>query len=347
MILLAIESSCDETAAAVVEDGRHVRSDIVHTQLEEHSLYGGVVPEIASRRHVEMIGAVTRRALEEAGLPLEAVDGVAVTAMPGLIGALLVGLNFAKGLAYAAGKPVIPVHHIRGHIAAAYLAYPELTPPFLALVVSGGHSHIVRVEDYTRFTVVGRTRDDAAGEAFDKAARVMGLRYPGGPAIDRAAREGTPRYPLPRPHIEGAPYDFSFSGLKTAVINLWHNAEQKGETLSVPDLAASFQQAAVGMLVDHTMRAAAELGADKLVLAGGVAANSLLRETLQARCDALGCALYLPPLSLCSDNAAMIGAQGYYEAQALMASHGGAIPPMLDLNARAVCGLERMGIQSM
>ena len=347
MILLAIETSCDETAAAVVEDGRKVLSNVVHTQIEEHRLYGGVVPEIASRRHAEMIGAVTRDALEGSGLSLGDLDGVAVTAMPGLIGALLVGVGFAKGLAYAAGKPVIPVHHIRGHIAAAYLAYPELKPPFLALVASGGHSHIVKVEDYTRFVVVGRTRDDAAGEAFDKAARVMGLPYPGGPAIDRAAREGTPCYPLPQPKIEGAPYDFSFSGLKTAVINLWHNAEQKGEALRIPDLAASFQEAAVGMLVDHTMRAASDLQEQKLVLAGGVAANSMLRARLEARCQEEGRTLYLPPLHYCSDNAAMIGAQGYYEAIALMERSGGAIPPMLDLNARAVCGLERMGIQSM
>ena len=242
MLILGIESSCDETAASVVEDGRRVLSNVIASQVEEHRQYGGVVPEIASRRHAEAISGVVRRALEEAGVTLAAIDGIAVTYAPGLIGALLVGVSFAKGLALATGKPLIPVHHLRSHIAANYLAHPTLQPPFLCLVVSGGHSHIVQVEDYTRFAVIGRTRDDAAGECYDKAARAMGMPYPGGVALDRLAAEGDPRaYPLPRPHVEGSRYDFSFSGLKTAVINRLHNAEQKGEPANKADLCASFQ----------------------------------------------------------------------------------------------------------
>ncbi len=314
MLILGIESSCDETAASVVEDGRRVLSNIVASQVEEHRLYGGVVPEIASRRHAEAISDVVRRALSEAGVTLADIDAIAVTYAPGLIGALLVGVSFAKGLALSTGKPLIPVHHLRGHIAANYIAHPDLTPPFLCLVVSGGHSHIVAVEDYTQFRVIGRTRDDAAGECYDKAARAMGMPYPGGVALDKLAAAGDPTaYPLPRPHVEGSVYDFSFSGLKTAVINRLHNAEQKGETINHADLCASFQHTAVSMLTENTMRAAADTGARTVVLAGGVSANSGLRAAMGAACEAAGVRLYVPPLSLCGDNAAMIAAQGYYE----------------------------------
>lgn len=317
MRILGIESSCDETAAAVVEDGRTVLSSVVASQVEEHKLYGGVVPEIASRRHAEAISGVVREALEGAGLSIAGVDAVAVTYAPGLIGALLVGVNYAKGLAFAADKPLVPVHHLRSHIAANYLAHPALEPPFLCLVVSGGHSHIVRVEDYTRFAVVGRTRDDAAGECFDKAARAMGLPYPGGIHLDRLAADGDPQaYKLPRPRVEGSPYDFSFSGLKTAVINLLHNAQQKGEAVCLPDLAASFQHTVVDMLADNFLRAAADSGAHTLVLAGGVSANSGLRRRMEEECARRGLRLFVPPLSLCGDNAAMVGAQGFFEYRA-------------------------------
>ncbi len=317
MRILGIESSCDETAAAVVEDGRTVLSSVVASQVEEHKLYGGVVPEIASRRHAEAISGVVREALEGAGLSIAGVDAVAVTYAPGLIGALLVGVNYAKGLAFAADKPLVPVHHLRAHIAANYLAHPALEPPFLCLVVSGGHSHIVRVEDYTRFAVVGRTRDDAAGECFDKAARAMGLPYPGGIHLDRLAADGDPQaYKLPRPRVEGSPYDFSFSGLKTAVINLLHNAQQKGEAVCLPDLAASFQHTVVDMLADNFLRAAADSGAHTLVLAGGVSANSGLRRRMEEECARRGLRLFVPPLSLCGDNAAMVGAQGFFEYRA-------------------------------
>ncbi len=319
MLILGIESSCDETAAAVVEDGRRVLSNVIASQVEEHRLYGGVVPEIASRRHAEAISGVVRRALEEAGVTLAQLDGIAVTYAPGLIGALLVGVSFAKGLALATGKPLIPVHHLRSHIAANYLAHPALQPPFLCLVVSGGHSHIVQVEDYTRFSVIGRTRDDAAGECYDKAARAMGMPYPGGVALDKLAAEGDPTaYPLPRPHVEGSKYDFSFSGLKTAVINRLHNAEQKGETVNKADLCASFQHTVSGLLVGNTMLAAEDLGASTIVLAGGVSANSGLRAGMEKACRERGFALYAPPLSLCGDNGAMVAAQGYYE---LLAGH--------------------------
>ncbi len=317
MYILGIESSCDETAAAVVEDGRRVLSNVVASQVEEHRLYGGVVPEIASRRHAEAISGVVREALEQAGITLEQVDGIAVTYAPGLIGALLVGVNFAKGLALATGKPLIPVHHLRSHIAANYIAHPELKPPFLCLIVSGGHSHIVQVEDYTTFKVIGRTRDDAAGECYDKAARTMGMPYPGGVALDKLAAEGDPTaYTLPRPHVEGSDYDFSFSGLKTAVINLLHNAEQKGLAINKADLCASFQLRVVSMLTENTMLAAKNLGADTIVLAGGVSANSGLRAGMEAACKEQGYKLYAPPLSLCGDNGAMVASQGYYELQA-------------------------------
>jgi len=315
--ILAIETSCDETAAAVVEDGRAVLSSVIYSQIEEHKLYGGVVPEIASRRHTEQIIPVTRAALDQVGLTLEEVDAVAVTYAPGLIGALLVGVSFAKGLCLGGGKPLIPVHHIRGHIAANYIAHPKLAPPFLCLVVSGGHSHIVEVLDYTRFCLIGKTRDDAAGEAFDKVARVLGLGYPGGVALDQIGSTGNPgAYPLPRPKVTGSPYDFSFSGLKTAVINLAHNASQKGESLHIPDLAASFGATVAEILTLRFFAAARELGYKTLACAGGVSANSRLRAALEAKAGAQGCTLYLPPLSLCGDNAAMIGAQAYYEYQA-------------------------------
>lgn len=314
MLILGIESSCDETAAAVVEDGRKKLSDVVASQVEEHKLYGGVVPEIASRRHAEAISGVVRRALDEAGVSLAQIGAVAVTHAPGLIGALLVGVNFAKGLAFSTGLPLVPTHHLRSHIAANYLAHPDLKPPFLCLVVSGGHTHLVRVEDYTRFTLIGRTRDDAAGECFDKAARAMGLPYPGGIHLDRLAGGGDPAaFAFPRPHVEGSEWDFSFSGLKTAVINRLHQAEQKGETLPLPDLAASFQYTVADILCDHTLRAAQAAGSDTVVLAGGVSANSGLRALMEERCKKLGLALYMPPLSLCGDNGAMVAAQGYYE----------------------------------
>lgn len=314
MNILALESSCDETAAAVVRDGRVVLSNCIASQAAEHKLYGGVVPEIASRRHTEAVSLITKQALTESGLCLQDIDAVAVTHAPGLIGALLVGVNFAKGLASAAKLPLIPVHHLRSHIAANYLAHSDLKPPFLCLVVSGGHSHIVRVEDYTTFKVIGRTRDDAAGECFDKAARAMGMPYPGGIHLDKAAQSGDPNaFSLPRPKVEGCPYDFSFSGLKTAVINLVHKAEQRGETLPIHDLAASFQQTVCDILCTRFLDAARLTGDTTLVLAGGVSANSGLRSQMEARCREQGFRLYVPPLSLCGDNAAMVGAQGYYE----------------------------------
>lgn len=314
MRILALESSCDETAAAVVEDGRKILSSVVASQVEEHRLYGGVVPEIASRRHSEAVVPVTRQALQEAGMELSEVDAIAVTYAPGLIGALLVGVNFAKGLSLAAGKPLIPVHHLRGHIASNYLMSPELEPPFLCLVVSGGHSHIIQVKTYTELHVLGRTRDDAAGEAFDKAARAMGMPYPGGIAMDKLAETGDPEaFRLPRPSVVGAPYDFSFSGLKTAVINLLHTAEQRGEEISIPDLSASYRKAVVDCLTGNFIRAAEDTGAKKLVIAGGVSANSLLRRVLEKECASRGWAFYRPDLSLCGDNAAMIGSQAYYE----------------------------------
>ena len=313
MNILAIESSCDETAAAVVRDGRHILSSVIASQVEEHKLYGGVVPEIASRRHAEAISPVVRQALNQAGMTMEQIDGVAVTYAPGLIGALLVGVNFAKGLSYAARKPLIPVHHLRGHVAANYLAHPDLQPPFLCLVVSGGHTHIIHVKDYTDYQVIGRTRDDAAGECFDKAARAMGLPYPGGVHLDKLAQEGDENaYALPHPRAEG-PYDFSFSGLKTAVINLLHNARQKGETVAVPDLAASLRKTVADILCARLFTAAEDLGCKSIVLAGGVSANTKLRRQALELCQDKGLSIHFPPLELCGDNAAMIGAQGYYE----------------------------------
>lgn len=329
MKILAIESSCDETAAAVVEDGRRVLSSVVNSQIAEHQKYGGVVPEIASRRHTENIIPVVQKALDDAGLSIDAVDAVAVTAAPGLIGALLVGVNYAKGLALAANKPLYAVHHLRGHIAANYLAHPDLEPPFLCLVASGGHSHIVEAADYTTFRVLGRTRDDAAGEAFDKAARAMGYPYPGGVHIDEAARRGDPKkYKLPRPRVENAPLDFSFSGLKTAVINLIHNAKQKNEPVDTDSLAAALQERICEALVSRLELAARDTGAKRVVAAGGVCANSGLRAALEAMCAKNSLRLYIPPVSLCGDNAAMIGAQAYYESLA-------ALPAGMDLNATA------------
>ncbi|WP_322175460.1 tRNA (adenosine(37)-N6)-threonylcarbamoyltransferase complex transferase subunit TsaD [Acutalibacter caecimuris] len=314
MIVLGIESSCDETAAALVEDGRRILSSVVASQIDEHKIYGGVVPEIASRRHSEAITGVTEQALSQAGLTLGAVDAVAVTYAPGLIGALLVGVNFAKGLALAAGLPLVPVHHLRGHIAANYLCHPALEPPFLCLVVSGGHSHIVEVADYTQLRVLARTRDDAAGEAFDKAARAMGIPYPGGVELDKLAEGGNPEaYRLPKPKVEGSPLDFSFSGLKTAALNLLHNAAQRGEDISVPDLCASYRKAVVDCLAGSFRQAAKETGAKVLAAAGGVSANRLLRRELAALSQETGLPLYVPALHLCGDNAAMIAAQGYYE----------------------------------
>ncbi len=314
MILLGIESSCDETAAALVEDGRTILSSVIASQVEEHKIYGGVVPEIASRRHSEAIVGVVRQALEQGGMSLSQLDGIAVTYAPGLIGALLVGVNFAKGLALSTGLPLIPVHHLRGHIASNYLSHPECRPPFLCLVVSGGHSHIVLVEDYTRLKILGRTRDDAAGEAFDKAARAMGIPYPGGVEMDRIAEEGDPNaYKLPHPHVEGAPLDFSFSGLKTAVLNLLNNARQKGEEIFVPDLCASYRKAVVSCLTENFFRAAQETGVSTLAAAGGVSANRLLRRELTRLAEERGLQLFLPDKSLCGDNAAMIASQGYYE----------------------------------
>lgn len=313
MLILGIESSCDETAASVVSDCREIRSSVISTQIEEHKKYGGVVPEIASRRHCENILGVTRKALDEAGVTLADLDGVAVTYAPGLIGALLVGVNFAKGLAMASGKPLIPVHHIAGHIATNYLSHADLEPPYLCLVASGGHSHIIEVLSYTQFRVVGRTRDDAAGECFDKCARAMGFPYPGGVHVDKAAQSGDPdAFKLPRPTVAGNEFDFSFSGLKTSVINMLHNAEQKGTDIDRNDLSASIQSTISGILTDHTMRAAEALGYKKIALAGGVSANSGVRAAMSAACQERGYELFMPEKSLCGDNGAMIACQGSY-----------------------------------
>lgn len=314
MYILGIESSCDETAAAVVEDGRKILSNVVATQIAEHRLYGGVVPEIASRRHSENIYAVVDEAVKKSGLTLKDIDAVAVTYAPGLIGALLVGTSFAKGLALAAKKPLVPVHHIAGHIAANYLSHEDLKPPYLCLVASGGHSHIVEILDYTKFKVIGRTRDDAAGECFDKVGRVIGFPYPAGKFIDDASKNGNPNaYKLPKPVVNGSVYDFSFSGLKTAVINMAHHAEQVGESINRDDMAASFQKTVAEILTEKTILAAKDTGYKTVALAGGVSANSGVRELLQKECDKNGFKLYMPPLFLCGDNAAMIACQGYYD----------------------------------
>lgn len=325
--LLAIETSCDETAAAVVENGRVVLSNVVHTQIPLHQVYGGVVPEIASRSHVEMIGPVVDRALSEAGVTLDALDGIAVTHGPGLVGALLVGLNYAKALAYAAGLPFAGVNHIASHIAANYLTYPDLRPPFTCLVASGGHSHIVRVNDYGSFTLIGRTRDDAAGEAFDKIARMLGLPYPGGPALEKLAEDGDPN--AIRFHSafnEGAGFDFSFSGLKTAAINELHTRQQRGEPVNRADVAASFQRAVVEVLAEKSVRAAVEAGDGTLALAGGVSANTCLGKTMERKCKKHGIRFCCPDFRYCTDNAAMVGSAGFYRLLS-------APPDALSLNA--------------
>ena len=313
MLILGIESSCDETAASVVKDCRTICSSVISTQIEEHKKYGGVVPEIASRRHCENILGVVRSALEQADVTLSDIDAVAVTYAPGLIGALLVGVSFAKALAMSAGKPLVPVHHIAGHIASNYLTHPGLEPPYLCLVASGGHSHIIEVLSYTKFRVVGRTRDDAAGECFDKCARAMGFPYPGGVHVDRAAQEGDPKaFRLPHPAVAGSEFDFSFSGLKTNVINLLHNAEQKGTEINRNDLSASIQSTIAGVLTEKTLRATEALGYTKIALAGGVSANSGVRAALSEACAKKGYEFFMPEKSLCGDNGAMIACQGSY-----------------------------------
>lgn len=314
MKILAIESSCDETAAAVVEDGRVVLSNVVSTQIEKHKIFGGVVPEIASRLHTENISWVVQKALTDANCTLDDIDAIGVTYAPGLIGALLVGVNYAKGLALASGKPLVPVHHLRSHIAANYITHKELKPPFMCLVVSGGNTLLCKVNDYTEFEVIGRTRDDAAGEAMDKAARALGLPYPGGVNLDKISKDGdNTKYQFPKPRVDGSPLDFSFSGLKTSVINLVHNAEQKGETVNPADVGASFINAVTNLLCENTEKAMKMTKAKALVLAGGVSANSVLRSRMGTLANKKGWTLYLPDLSLCGDNAAMVGAQGYFE----------------------------------
>ena len=329
MKILAFESSCDETAVAVVEDGRTVLSDAIASQADMHALYGGVVPEIASRKHVEVICALAEQALRDAGCTRQDIDAVAVTYAPGLIGAVLVGVSFAKSVACALNVPLIPVHHVRGHIAANYLAFPELEPPFLALAISGGNTLIVDVRDYTDMEILGSTRDDAAGECFDKAARVLGLPYPGGAPMDALAQQSQGGvYHLPHAHVDGAELDMSFSGLKTAVVNLAHHAQQVGEELDRAALARDFAQAVSDTLVPRAMEAARRTGRTVVAAAGGVAANSIIRGDLERACREAGYKLYLPPLRLCGDNGAMIGAQGYYE---YLAGHTAG----MDLNAYA------------
>ncbi len=333
MKILAIESSCDETAAAVVEDGRTVLSNVVSTQIEKHKIFGGVVPEIASRLHTENISWVVKRALEDAKCTVNDIDAVAVTYAPGLIGALLVGVNYAKGLALASSKPLVPVHHLRSHIAANYITHKDLKPPFMCLVVSGGNTLLCKVNDYTDFEVVGRTRDDAAGEAMDKAARTLGLSYPGGVNLDKISKNGdNTKYKFPKPHIDGSPLDFSFSGLKTSVLNLVHNASQKGEELDAADVGASFINAVVDSLSDNTVKAMELYNEKTLVLAGGVSANSVLRKRMEELAKAHGWKLYLPDLSLCGDNGAMVGAQGYFEF--ISGKRAG-----MDLNGRATADI--------
>ncbi len=312
-LILGIESSCDETAAAVVKNGREILSNIINTQIDLHKKYGGVVPEIASRKHIENIDAVVEEALIQAGVTLNDIDAVAVTYGPGLVGALLVGVSYAKGYAYAAKKPLIPVHHIKGHIAANFLAHKDLKPPFISLVASGGHSHIVLAEDYTKFKILGRTRDDAAGEAFDKIARVLGLGYPGGPLIDKLAKQGDPKaIHFPRVKIDKDSLDFSFSGVKTAVINYLHKAEQQGAEINKADVAASFQDAVTDVLCEHTIDAAIRNNMKTIAMAGGVAANSDLRNKMIVLCREKGIDVLYPSPVLCTDNAAMIACEGYY-----------------------------------
>jgi len=315
LIILSIETSCDETAVAVTRNGREILADELISQVDLHALYGGVVPELASRNHAAHIGRLAELAMTNAGIRRNDIDAIAVTYAPGLIGALLVGVNFAKGLALALDVPLVPVHHIRGHIAANYIAYPELEPPFLCCIVSGGNSVIADIRDYTDIRIIGRSRDDAAGECFDKVARILGLGYPGGAALDKLAQSGGDemRYSLPRPHIEGRPYDMSFSGLKTAIINIVHNAEQRSEDLDKASLAASFAAAVSEILVPRVMAAAVECDRSKIAIAGGVAANTRIRADFLSAAQSGERMLYIPPLRLCGDNAAMIGCQGYYE----------------------------------
>lgn len=314
MKILAIESSCDDTAAAVVEDGRTVLASVIASQVPEHIIYGGVVPEIASRRHCEAISGVVRKALEDAELKISDIDAIACTFAPGLIGALLVGVNFAKGLAYSINKPLIPVHHLRSHIASNYISDLTAVPPFLALVVSGGHTHLINVKSYTEYEILGRTRDDAAGEAMDKAARTMGLPYPGGLNMDKVSVNGDAfKYKFPSPKVQGSELDFSFSGLKTSVINLVHNLTQKGEEIDIENIGASYIRSVVGSLCEKTEKAINMIKPEKLVLAGGVSANSVLRREMKVLTDKYGIKLYMPELKYCGDNAAMVGSQAYYE----------------------------------
>ena len=327
IVILAIESSCDETAAAVVKNGREVLSNIISSQIALHTLYGGVVPEIASRKHIEKINQVIEEALKQANMTLDEIDAIGVTYGPGLVGALLVGVAEAKAIAYAAKKPLIGVHHIEGHISANYIENKDLEPPFACLVVSGGHTHLVVVEDYGKYKILGRTRDDAAGEAFDKVARAIGLGYPGGPKIDKLSKEGNPEaITFPRAHIAESVYDFSFCGLKSAVLNYLNGAKMKGEEIVAADVAASFQKAVTDVLVEHAMMAVKEYGFDKLAIAGGVASNSTLRREMELACEKNNVKFYHPSPILCTDNAAMIGAAAYYEYLA-GTRHG------LDLNA--------------
>lgn len=314
VLILAIESSCDETAAAVVKNGREILSNVISSQIDLHTLYGGVVPEIASRKHIEKINQVIEEALTEAGVTLEKITAVGVTYGPGLVGALLVGVAEAKAIAYAAKKPLVGVHHIEGHVSANFIEHPDLEPPFICLIVSGGHTHLVVVKDYGEFEIIGRTRDDAAGEAFDKVARAVGLGYPGGPKVDKAAKEGNKHaVEFPRAKVEGAPYDFSFSGLKSAVLNYINHARMMGQEICVPDLVASFQNAVVESLVTRTIAAAQEYGYDKVAIAGGVASNSALRSEMKKACRKAHLNFYHPSPVYCTDNAAMIGVAAYYE----------------------------------
>ncbi len=314
VVILAIESSCDETAASVVRNGREVLSNIISSQIELHTLYGGVVPEIASRKHTERINQVIGEALQSAGMTLGEMDAIAVTYGPGLVGALLVGVSAAKAISFASGIPLIGVHHIEGHISANYIENKDLEPPFVCLVVSGGHSHLVRVTDYGEYEILGRTRDDAAGEAFDKVARAIGLGYPGGPKVDKVSKEGNPEaIPFPRAKVADAVYDFSFSGLKSAVLNYLNSCEMKGIEICQADVAASFQKAVVDVLVEHSMQAVEESGINKFAIAGGVASNSALRSALEKECALRNIEFYHPSPVMCTDNAAMIGAAAYYE----------------------------------
>lgn len=314
VLILAIESSCDETAASVVKNGREILSNVISSQIALHTIYGGVVPEIASRKHIEKINQVIEAALNEAGAALEDITAVGVTYGPGLVGALLVGVAEAKAIAYAAGKPLVGVHHIEGHVSANFIEHPELEPPFVCLIVSGGHTHLVIVKDYGEFEIIGRTMDDAAGEAFDKVARAVGLGYPGGPKVDKAAKTGNKHaVEFPRAKVDGSPYDFSFSGLKSSVLNYINHAQMMGQEIVVPDLAASFQNAVVESLVSRAVMAAKEYGYDRLAIAGGVASNSALREGMKQACDKAGIQLYYPSPIFCTDNAAMIGVAAYYE----------------------------------